>query len=277
MKSLGTAALIIIALAISSLMPFSPALACDASCVAARKAANPLADIKAIITDNTVSYQTGTNSEDSYNFQLQPVYALPISSNANLVIRGIVPFLGVQPGAALPPGIPGPSPNSGLVEGLGDTTVQLFYAPTPGENGLALGFGGQVSLPTRSNSSLAGAGWGAGPAFVLFGQTGNLSWGGVLGHMWGEEKFSTSVLQPIITYGLGKGWYVGYNNVISYNWNAPSSSEALQVPIGLYGGRTIALNDEGSAVDLNIGYYGIRRTPAGGPDSQFKFGISYFF
>lgn len=276
MKYLLCAVLILVSATVF-LVPVPAALACDASCVAARKAANPLADIKAIITDNTISYQTGTNGQDSYNFQLQPVYALPVSADANLVIRGIIPYQGVQPGAALPPGISGPTQNAGLVEGLGDTTVQFFYAPRPGESGLALGFGGQVSLPTRSNDALAGAGWGAGPAFVLFGQTGDLSWGGVLGHMWGEQKFSTSVLQPIVTYGLGQGWYVGYNNVISYNWNAPSSAEAWQIPIGLYGGRTIALNDEGRAVDLNVGYYAVNRSPQGGPDSQFKFGISFFF
>ncbi len=46
------------------------ALACDAACQAARKAANPLADTKALMTDNTVAFRTGTNNEDSYNFQL---------------------------------------------------------------------------------------------------------------------------------------------------------------------------------------------------------------
>ena len=34
---------------------------CDASCQAARKAANPLADVHALITDNTIAYNTGTD------------------------------------------------------------------------------------------------------------------------------------------------------------------------------------------------------------------------
>lgn len=257
--------------------PFTSAQSCDANCQAARKAANPLADIRAIMTDNTISFKTGTNEEDSYNFQLQPVYALPVNESANLVLRGIIPFQGLQPQTSLPPITPGPTPNSEKVEGLGDTTIQAFYAPTPTEGAPALGFGAQVSLPTRSDSALAGAGWGAGPAFVIFGQAGELSWGGVIGHMWGEDSFSTSILQPILVYGLGDGWYAGYNNVISYNWNAPEGSDKALIPLGLMAGRTWVINEKGTAVDLNAGYYAVNRSPIGGPDRQFKFGISFFF
>ena len=95
--------------------------------------------------------------------------------------------------------------------------------------------------------------------------------------MWGENNFSTSIIQPILIYGLGEGWYVGYNNVISYNWKAGSNDEAWQVPLGLMAGRTIAYGDEGRAVDLNIGYYAVNRAPTGGPNRQAKFGISFFF
>ena len=249
---------------------------CDASCQAARKAANPLADIRAIMTDNTVAFKTGTDEETSYNFQIQPVYAVPLDG-ANLVLRGIIPIQGVQPGAVLPPGIPNPTPNSGLEWGIGDSSVQAFYAPTPAGN-IAYGFGLQVSLPTHTHASLKGAGWGAGPAGVVFGQSGDLSWGAVLAHMWGEDGFSTTILQPILSYGLGSGWYVGYNNVVSYNWNAANNSEAWTVPIGLMAGRTIVTNEQtGNALDLQAGYYLLDRSPEGAANRQFKFGISFFF
>ncbi len=253
------------------------ASACDAACLAARKAANPLADTKALITDNTVAFKTGTNDEDSYNFQLQPVYSVPMD-NATLVLRGIIPIQGVQPGAVLPPGNNTPSPANDLTWGIGDTTVQAFYSPTPGENGIALGYGLQVSLPTRTDSALAGAGWGAGPAFVVFGQAGNLSWGGVLAHMWGEDGFSVTIMQPILTYGLGEGWYFGYNNVMSYNWQAANSREAWTIPLGLTFGKTSIINEaKGTALDLSIGLYALDRKPTGGPDSQLKLGLSIFF
>lgn len=249
---------------------------CDASCQAARKAANPLADVRAIMTDNTVAFKTGSNDEDSYNFQIQPVYAIPLDG-ANLVLRGIIPIQGVQPGAVLPPGIPDPTPNTELGWGIGDSSVQAFYAPAA-TGSVAYGFGVQVSLPTHTKDSLKGAGWGAGPAAVVFGQSGNLSWGAVLAHMSGENNFSTTILQPILSYGLGSGWYVGYNNVISYNWKAPNNDEAWQIPVGLMVGRTIVTNETtGRAVDISAGYYTLNRTPSGGPDRQFKLGLSFFF
>ncbi|NOD36276.1 MULTISPECIES: hypothetical protein [unclassified Ruegeria] len=249
---------------------------CDAACEAARKAANPLADIRAIMTDNTVAFRTGTDEEDSYNFQIQPVYAVPLDG-ANLVLRGIIPIQGVAPGAVLPPGIGEPTQNSDLEWGIGDSTVQAFYAPTPSGN-ISLGYGLQVSLPTHTDDALQGAGWGAGPAFVMFGQAGDLSWGGVLAHMWGESDFNTTILQPILIYGLGGGWYFGYNNVISYNWNASNNDEAWLVPLGLTVGKTIITNDEkGTALDLSAGYYDVTQSPTGGPNRQFKFGISFFF
>ena len=155
--------------------------------------------------------------------------------------------------------------------------IQTFYAPKPAEGAPALGFGAQFSLPTRTDSALAGAGWGAGPAFVIFGQAGDLSWGSVLGHMWGENGYNVSILQPILVYGLGDGWYFGYNNVLSYNWNAPAGSSNELIPIGAMAGRTWVINDAGTAVDLNVGYYAVNRSPTGGPDRQFKFGISFFF
>lgn len=38
---------------------------CDAACEAARKAANPLADTRAIMTDNTLAFKTGADDETS--------------------------------------------------------------------------------------------------------------------------------------------------------------------------------------------------------------------
>lgn len=249
---------------------------CDAACQAARKAANPLADVRAIMTDNTLAYKTGTNSETSYNFQIQPVYAVPLD-RANLVLRGIIPIQGIAPGATLPPSIGSPTANTNLEWGLGDTTLQAFYSPTSNGN-ISYGYGLQVSLPTHTKSSLKGAGWGMGPAVVVFGQAGDLSWGGVLAHMWGENSFNTTILQPIVIYGLGSGWYVGYNNVISYNWSAPNNSEAWQVPVGLTVGKTLITNEtKGTALDLSLGYYNVNRTPSGGPDRQMKLGVSFFF
>jgi hypothetical protein len=45
---------------------------------ALRKAQDPLADVKALMTDNTVAFGTA-DDQTSYRFQLQPVYSIPTS------------------------------------------------------------------------------------------------------------------------------------------------------------------------------------------------------
>ena len=239
---------------IATLMAFSGltspdmAEACDASCLAARKAANPLADVKAIMTDNTVAFNTGSTEDDSYNFQLQQVYAIPLG-DANLVLRGIIPFQGVQPAASLPPGLSGPTPNTDQVRGIGDSTLQAFYAPKPAEGAPALGFGLQFSLPTRTDDALAGAGWGAGPGFVIF-VTGRRSELGRCSGPYVGRKQLQHLDHPADPDLRARRWLVcRYNNVISYNWKAASNDEAWQVPLGLMAGRTIAYGDKGRAVD----------------------------
>ena len=39
-----------------------------------------------------------------------------------------------------------------------------------------------------------------GLAGVAFGSAGPLSYGGILGHHWGEDGFSLSTIQPIVFY-----------------------------------------------------------------------------
>ena len=71
------------------------------------------------------------------------------------------------------------------------------------------------------------------------------------------------------------GAYLGYNNSITYNWNA-NSGDQLTLPLGAMAGKTLLL-DNGDALDLNIGGYNLVVSPKNAPEWQLKFGISYFF
>jgi hypothetical protein len=68
---------------------------------ALRKAQDPLADVKALMTDNTVAFGT-SDDQTSYAFQLQPVYSIPTDLGFNFIARGIIPIVGVHEGAGLP-------------------------------------------------------------------------------------------------------------------------------------------------------------------------------
>jgi hypothetical protein len=189
---------------------------CDETCQALRKAQDPLADVKAIMTDNTIAVGTAKDNT-SYAFQIQPVYSIGTDMGFNVILRGIVPVVGVYNGAYLP--WIGPTPiGGGYTWGLGDAMIQAFIVPqTDGD--IKFGFGPQVSVPTHTDSILAGPGWGIGAAAVAFGFAGDLSYGGILGHHWGENGFSLTTVQPIVMYNMDLfgGSYIGYNNSITYD------------------------------------------------------------
>ena len=65
----------------------------------ARKLQNPLANIKAIMTDNAIGFDTGDDEGTSYGFQIQPVYAIDFPEQGfTFIPRGVIPILGLEPG-----------------------------------------------------------------------------------------------------------------------------------------------------------------------------------
>ena len=93
--------LIILAILMVPVIFITAAYADDAAEMA-RKMQDPLANIKALVTDNDVSFNTGEDEDKtSYGFQLQPVYAIPFEDlGFNLVNRAVIPILGMASGGA---------------------------------------------------------------------------------------------------------------------------------------------------------------------------------
>jgi hypothetical protein len=214
-------------------------------------------------TDNTFTY--GDDSKPRYEFQAQPVYSINTDDGYNLVLRGILPITGA----------PSTSPaGTNYTWGLGDLIVQSFFVPET-DSPIKFGIGPQVSMETRTDSLLAGPGWGGGVSAVAFGFAGDLAYGGIAGHHWGN-KFSVSTIQPIVFYNmeLFDGSYIGYSNSITYNWNA-TSNNGLLAPVGLTFGKTFV--GDAVNIDFNVGVYGLAVSPSGGGDYQFKFALSAFF
>ena len=254
------------------------AFAQDADAVAemARKAQDPLGDVKALMTDNTIGFGGGPDDDTTFSFQIQPVYAIDNSTRFNMILRAIVPIVGVEPSVELPRLGADPRPANGSTWGLSDTFVQYFLSPKS-DGGIKWGFGPQVSLKTRSSDRQAGPGWGAGLAAVIFGGSGNWSFGGIANHHWGDEDgFSLSTVQVIALYNFESipGASLGYNNSMTYNWKA-NSGEEFTLPLGLTAARTMLLGN-GDGLELSIGAYSMVERPTNSPDWQLKFGVSYF-
>ena len=242
----------------------------------ARKAQDPLGNVKALMTDNAISFDGGPNDDTTYAFQFQPVYAIDNETRFNFLARAIIPVIGVEPGVVLPPLGPDPRPPADSTWGISDSIFQFFISPKT-DGAWKWGVGPQVSLKTRTSDRLAGAGNGVGIAGVVFGGVGNWGLGTLFMQHWGEGNYEIMTVQPIVMYNFESmpGAYLGYNNAINYNWNATSGNR-LTVPIGLTGGKTILLGN-GDGLDLNLGAYGMLEKPADAPQWQVRFGISYYF
>ena len=258
----------------------SGALAQDSLEDLARKAQDPLADITAVMTDNTIGFNQGPGDDTGYGFQLQPVKSFDTPYGFRMIPRAIIPIVGAPTGSDFiflgdlgGPAAPLPTSTT-TTWGLSDTMVQMFIAPKS-DSSVKFGVGPQVSLATHTDSRLEGPGWGGGLAAVVFGGVGNISMGAVAAQHWGNEgKFSSLTLQPILFYNFEQlpGTYVGYNNTISADWKQ-SGNNVWTVPLGLTVGKTIPIGG-GSALDLSIGGYNVVARPEGAADWQLKFGIS---
>lgn len=236
---------------------------CDEACQAARKAQDPLAPVSAIFTDNTFTFDRNGGNETA-NYQIQPVHSIVFDDVGHLILRGVFNYNSV-PSAG------------GDISGFSDSILQAFWVPNAKIGNLSYGFGPQVAIDTASDPALKGLGNGLGLVGVAFGFAGDLSYGGILGHIWGENDVDVTTIQPIVFYNtsfLG-GSYFGYNNSIAYNWGAASGSR-WTVPVGLTVGKTWA-QANGGAIDVSLGAYHLVEAPAGANETQIKFGLSYIF
>lgn len=254
----------------------------DAGAEMAKKLQNPLANIKAIMTDNSIGFNTGDDEGTSYGFQIQPVYAIDFpDSGFAFIPRAVIPILGLEPGTKTritgEDGNPTPS-GSSSVWGLGDSIVQFFFAPHV-ESKWKWGIGPQLSLPTHTDSALKGPEWGAGLAGVVTGDiTPNISFAGIVGNHWSfDGNFNSATFQPMFFYNIDAipGAYLGYNAVISADWKADSDN-TWTVPLGLSVGRTFDMGG-GHGLDLIVGPYWNVVRPDGAANWVLRFGVNWLF
>lgn len=251
----------------------------DAAAEMARKLQNPLANMRALMTDNVVGFNTGIDKGTSFGFQLQPVYAIDMPEKGYTFIpRAVIPIMGLEPGTDVPPvGAPTP-PASSRAWGLGDSMLQFFFAPHTSAK-WKWGLGPQLSLPTHTQSEFKGPDWGAGLAAVITRDISpEISFAGLLGNHWSfDGKFNTATIQPMIYYNLPAvpGAYLAYNTVISADWEA-SSDNTWTVPLGLTIGRTFDMS-QGNGLDTSLGVYKNVVRPTGAADWTLRLGIIWVF
>ena len=252
---------------------------------------DPLANLAAVMTDNTFSFKSGPDHDNkAYEFNIQPVYSLNFPELGITVIpRAMIPIVGVKPGSDLPrlgfdefddPVLTGGN-DKGREWGLSDIVTQFFITPM-GQEGWKWGAGPMISWKTRTDNDVKGAGGGAGPIGVLVGALGPIDVAVMGGHLWGfDGDFSTSIMQPMLYYNSESivGAYLAYNNTASYDHKTKDGNgNSWTIPLGLTAGRTFDMGG-GHGFDFSIGGYHLPSwgRAKGGAKYQLKLGLTWVF
>lgn len=237
----------------------------------ARKLADPLANIHAILTENDVFFfdsENGKNRGETYSFKLTPVWAMDFEKKGFSVIpRAVIPLNGRFRST---------TDNFGRIWGLGDIALQVFVAPKT-ESAWKWGIGPQFSIKTRNKPQLGGIGNGIGVSGVFVGNlSSQISLALLVGNNWSYDgKHSIASIQPILVYNFKSvsGLYIKYQQATTINWKAEGTK--VNLPLGMGIGRTWVLSDRGHGFDFNFGIYFFPIRSDGAPLWSLKFSIGF--
>ena len=137
-------------------------------------------------------------------------------------------------------------------------TYSAFFSPAePGP--VIWGIGPALVMPTNTDPTFGGDTWSTGPTAVVLAMPGSWVVGFLGQHVWSfaehgsEPDVNSTLLQPIINYNLGDGWYLSSVPVITANWELENDEEWM-VPVGGGIGRLIRLGGK-LPVDLKAAAY----------------------
>lgn len=134
---------------------------------------NPVASLVSVPLQFNWDYPVGIDEDTRFLLNFQPVIPLSLSTDWNLIVRWIMPYL-AQPSLAV--GVP---PTSGL----SDITASLFISPSK-PKGFIWAAGPVLLLPATSDPTLGSGKVGAGPTVVVLKQVGGWSVGALANHVW---------------------------------------------------------------------------------------------
>jgi len=244
----------------------------------AKELTNPNNSIAKLTFKNQYRWYTGdlpdADDQGNYTLLFQPVFPFSLDSEGDhknvLFVRPAFPFVFNQP----VPGIYNGKFDWDDVTALGDTVMDLAYGRTYSSGWLwAAGMVG--TIPTATDSEVAGKQWRVGPEAVLAYMN---KWGLVgafPSHQWDVGgwddgyDYSTSSLQLFAVHTAGGGWTYGTQPILTYNWE----SEEWTVPVELYISKTVMLGTQPFKFELQVDYY-VEQPDAFGPEWMVSFNVT---
>ncbi|MGI9244610.1 MAG: neuromedin U, partial [Verrucomicrobiales bacterium] len=242
----------------------------------AKAVQNPIGSLISVPIEATFDF--GAPDGEATFINVQPVIPLRWG-DLNLINRTIIPVIDAPGPLIGAPGIPNPIKGDGA-SGLGDINHSVFFSPAKAGD-FIYGLGPSISFPTASDPLLGSEKWSLGPTAVILTQPKPWSLGVLARNIWSvggasdRDNVNQFLIQPFVTYNMDDGWYLTSNPIMTANWNADSSSERWNIPLGGGFGKLHKFGNQ--PVNLRAeAYYNVHK-PTGAPDWSARFTVQFLF
>ena len=220
-----------------------------------KQLSNPVSSLKNLPLRYDYDKDIGPNYGSRHTLRVQPIISFKINDKWSGISRTVIPLITQHD--VLP---------DSTQTGIGDIQESLFFATTT-ESKVTVGFGPIFGIPTY-DSDFSSKRWGVGPTALVLIDPGKWTIGALGNHMWSfagpgvegdKGYFSKTVIQPFVTYQLGKGWSIGANSESFYDWK----EDELTVPLTVQLSKVAKIGDMPVSFAIAPNYYIVR--PDSGP------------
>ena len=233
----------------------------------AKELANPNNSLASLTFKNQFRWYTGdlpdADDQSNYTLLFQPIFPFSLTppsdtSKAIFFLRPAFPMLFKQPVFDLQ------KFDFDDVTALGDIGFDVGYGVTEA-SGFLWAFGMVGTLPTATDSDVAGKQLRLGPEVLIakFDKWG--VWGFFPSHQWDVTGwgdggyYSNSQLQLFLVSLPGGGWSIGTTPILNYDWKA----EEWTVPLNLSISKTLMIGKMPLKLALDMNYYVEQPDPFG--------------
>ena len=231
----------------------------------AKQTQNPVSSLISVPLQANWDFGLGDREAVGTLLNIQPVVPFGITPSTNIILRVIMPLTS-QPGA-----------DGMRVNGLGDVVATAFFSPVKSGR-IIWGAGPAFLLPAATNAALGSEKFAMGPSVVALTQPGPWTVGLLVQHLWStsgaadRDDVNSTLVQPFVSYNLGRGLAVGAVMEAAANWEA---EETWTAPL-LFTVSKVALLGK-RPVNFQVGAGPTVASPEGGANWRFRFAATFMF
>ena len=232
----------------------------------AKESLNPVTRLYTVPLRYQAELEYGPDDDTKSTLELdQAVLPFLLTDHWALITRTKIPFVWQPP----------KKDGEGWNAGLGNAYTTLFLSPEH-SGPFMWGVGPVIYFPVATTKALAGSDapvgvnkWGSGPSVALVWKSSKSPWMGALvaNNIWsfggppsGSDRTNLLLVNPILSYHFGDGWFIASSPNITANWYA-APRERWTLPVGGGLGHVVRLGAQPVSVSVDSYYNAIR--PAG--------------